>query len=78
MSLVRVTKDNRCICCGAQQQVCIVCEQPFHSRNEEHVICSDRCRKRKSRRRALEGLPHYDDLFKPKEDTPEDTDMPIG
>lgn len=67
MSLVRVTKDNRCIYCNAQLTLCSVCNQPFHSRNKEHVICSSRCRKRKSRLRKLEELPKYDELFAPKE-----------
>lgn len=67
MSRIRVTKDNRCIVCGAKQAMCVICKQPFHARNEDHVICSDRCRKRKSRQRAIEELPTIEDLFADKE-----------
>jgi hypothetical protein len=66
MSPIRVTKDNRCICCNAKQSNCIECNQPFHARSEDHVLCSDRCKKRRSRRLQVEKLPTLEELYAPK------------
>jgi hypothetical protein len=66
MSLIRVTKDNKCIYCGAPQAICTECQCPFHATSEDHVLCGDRCRQRRSRRLRVAALPTLEELYAPK------------
>lgn len=49
MSQIGVTKDCKCIYCGAGKKECVQCGSYFYTTRKGHLFCSDRCRTRKSR-----------------------------
>lgn len=67
MSLMHVTKENKCAYCGAKLILCEVCKEFFHAKNVRHVICRNRCRMRKHRKnKKLEQISSQDKCQKTK------------
>lgn len=48
---IHITKDGRCVYCGAKVAVaCIECGEYFRPSREGHEICKPRCHQRRYRR----------------------------
>jgi len=50
MSQKHVTAKGYCTYCNSKLIKCIECDNWFCSKRKDHVMCSTRCRTRKSRR----------------------------
>lgn len=54
--LDHISKDGKCIYCGCQQKICIVCDGWFNAGRDDNEICGDRCRTRKHRQKIRDDL----------------------
>jgi hypothetical protein len=51
MSSIHITKDGKCVYCGAKQKICTVCKKPFPNGREDKESCGGTCNTRKSRKK---------------------------
>ena len=63
MSQRHVTAKGNCMFCGSKLRKCTECDEWFCATNKAHLLCSSRCRTRKSRRlKIIKEISAYSSL----------------